>query len=309
MKTYIVNEPSKNIRTLAREAMKGKWKSAALALLIYAVCIIVPTIIIIALFGGFTEEVLMSDELMMPGEGLSTIYSILVGGAFTFGITVYFLDLIREKKSDIGQVFSGFGFYFKTLLLYAVMSIFIVLWSLLLIVPGIIAAFRYSQAFYILADDPSKDIMQCLNESKEMMKGNKAKYFCLELSFIGWYLLVYAVIVLVSTVSVSVMMFLPGSISTVVGFVGLGAVIIAAVVGAMFLMAYVMAATTVFYEMANGNLRPQSDDLPPLSQAVFENTPQLAQENSQETTQTVIELPETEVYDNDISVNDDKTEM
>ena len=58
-------------------------------------------------------------------------------------------------------------------------SLFIFLWSLLLIVPGIIAAIRYSQAFFILADDPSKGIRQCMDESKAMMNGNKMKYFCL----------------------------------------------------------------------------------------------------------------------------------
>ena len=55
--------------------------------------------------------------------------------------------------------------------------------------PGIIASIRYSQAFFILADDPSKGIRQCMDESKAMMKGNKSKYFLLSLSFIGWMLL------------------------------------------------------------------------------------------------------------------------
>ena len=266
MNAFIVTETSSNIRLLARQNLKGHWKPAVLTILIYMVCVLVPTIIIMALFGGFSEEALMSDELMAPGEGLSTVYSILVSGAFTFGLTVFFLDLVREKKTDVGSVFSGFGYYFKTLGLYVVRSVFILLWMLLLIVPGIIAAFRYSQAFYILADDPSKGIMQCLRESSNMMKGNKAKYFCMELSFIGWYLVIYAIMVIPSLLAVSSMIMLPGDVMTVIAFVLLGAGIIAGFVAALFVMAYVLSATTVFYEMANGNLRPAEAVIPSLAQ-------------------------------------------
>ena len=303
MNTYIVNEPSKNIRTLARQALSGHWKSAALAMLVYTLCIAVPTVIIIALFGGFSEEALMSEELMMPGEGLSSIYSILVTGAFTFGITVYFLDLVREKKTDLGQVFSGFGFFFKTLLLYVLMSIFIVLWSLLLIVPGIIASFRYSQAFYILADDPSKDVMQCIKESKEMMKGNKAKYFCLQLSFIGWYLLFFAVwlVTIVGGAVISIMA--PGAFALSIGIMGVG--LIALIIGAIFMMVYIMGADTIFYEMVNGNLRKETEELPPLSQAV----PVFTQEPVENVPQATNEYPELKVDNNVDSVNDDKIEL
>ena len=63
------------------------------------------------------------------------------------------------------------------------------LWSLLLIVPGVIAAYRYSQALYILLDDPAKSPIQCLRESKGMMVGHKQELFMLDLSLLGWYLL------------------------------------------------------------------------------------------------------------------------
>ena len=305
MNTYIVNESSKNIRMLGRQALSGHWKSAVLAMLIFIVCIAVPTLIIIALFGGFSEaaleDMMMNEEFMMPGEGLSSVYSILVSGAFTFGITVYFLDLVRESKSDIGQVFSGFGYYFKTLLLFVLMSIFILLWTLLFIIPGIIAAFRYSQAFYILADDPSKDIMQCLKESKALMKGNKAKYLCLQLSFIGWYLLVSAVYLVTTVISVVISIAIPGDASFVISMVILAIGVIAMFIGILILTPYVMSATTVFYEMINGNLRLEGEELPPLSQAVPEGAPVLEQES--------VEYPDLAVDNNNDSVKDDKIEF
>ncbi|MPN61797.1 hypothetical protein SDC9_209541 [bioreactor metagenome] len=102
------------------------------------------------------------------------------------------------------------------------MTIFVILWSLLLIVPGIIAAIRYSMCFYILADNPDIGIMEALNESKRMMRGNKWKYFCLNLSFIGWGLLC------ICTVGI----------------------------GFLWLTPYVETSVIAFYDIANGSLRP-----------------------------------------------------
>ena len=63
------------------------------------------------------------------------------------------------------------------------------LWSLLFVIPGIIATYSYSMSFYILRDNPDMDANAARKASIEMMKGNKWKLFCLELSFIGWMLL------------------------------------------------------------------------------------------------------------------------
>jgi uncharacterized membrane protein len=67
--------------------------------------------------------------------------------------------------------------------------IFITLWTLLLIIPGIIAALRYSQAVFIMVENPDKGIFQCIRESKEIMDGHLWEYFVLNLSFILWILL------------------------------------------------------------------------------------------------------------------------
>ena len=69
------------------------------------------------------------------------------------------------------------------------MILFIFLWMLLLIIPGIIASIAYSQTFYILAEDDTIGSMDALRKSKEMMNGYKWKYFCLVLRFVGWFLL------------------------------------------------------------------------------------------------------------------------
>ena len=66
------------------------------------------------------------------------------------------------------------------------LSRFIPSWTNLLIIPGIIAAFRYAMAFFIIADDGKCGPLEALDRSKEMMKGNKWKFFCLYWRFFGW---------------------------------------------------------------------------------------------------------------------------
>jgi uncharacterized membrane protein len=69
------------------------------------------------------------------------------------------------------------------------MILYILLWSLLFIIPGIIVAISYSMVFFILVDDPNIKITEALKKSKKMMFGYKWKYFCLGFRFIGWILL------------------------------------------------------------------------------------------------------------------------
>jgi uncharacterized membrane protein len=70
-----------------------------------------------------------------------------------------------------------------------VTGLLIILWSLLLVIPGIIAAYRYAMASYIMAQNPEIGALDAIERSKAMMNGNKLRLFCLQLSFIGWMLL------------------------------------------------------------------------------------------------------------------------
>ncbi len=107
------------------------------------------------------------------------------------GILAYQLALVRKKPFSLTIVFNSYkkiGLIFLTALL---IWIFTVLWSFLLIIPGIIAAFSYSMSFYLLADD-SYDLgqpMSIIAKSKKLMSGYKLDYFVFQLSFIGWYFL------------------------------------------------------------------------------------------------------------------------
>ncbi|HEY9575975.1 MAG TPA: DUF975 family protein, partial [Lachnospiraceae bacterium] len=94
------------------------------------------------------------------------------------------------EKPVVGDVFKGFSENFGTSVLTALLiSIYTFLWSLLLVVPGIIKGFSYAMTFYILAENPQMSATEAITESRRMMDGHKMEYFVLILSFIPWMLL------------------------------------------------------------------------------------------------------------------------
>lgn len=155
------------IRAEARASLRGKWGIAIVASLLYVV--------------------IVAGINYIPKVGPYLVY--LVSGAFLLGLSYFFLNIVRNKHASIDQIFAGFQDYVRSLIGYLVVTIFTILWSLLFIVPGIIAALRYSQTFYILADNPEISATEAIDRSKELTKGYKGQLFLLYLSFIGWLLL------------------------------------------------------------------------------------------------------------------------
>lgn len=105
------------------------------------------------------------------------------------GQVIYHLGIRRGEEMPYGCLMDGFSFAGKIILLNIVMYIFVFLWSLLFIVPGIIAAYRYRFALYNLCEDPERGVMEVLRMSKAQTKGFKGQIFVLDLTFIGWKLL------------------------------------------------------------------------------------------------------------------------
>ena len=136
----------------------------------------------------------------MPAVGVCCVYGLLVsvagafaaipllilGGPLTLGYEGYFLRKARGESAIIENLFDGFNNFGRSFVLFLLQGIFICLWSLLLVVPGIIKAFSYSMAFFILRDNPEMSGLDAITASKKMMKGYKGKLFCLCFSFIGW---------------------------------------------------------------------------------------------------------------------------
>ena len=263
----IITERCQSLRQLGRNALRGKWVQAIMAVVIYTLVMNVPVAIFDNLFGvnmanlvtddGYTYDmdVEMYSQLYnsMPQTSiLSSIWVILITGAMTLGLMIFFLAAFRGHNVVAKDVFLGFERFGKALGLLLYQMLFVFLWSLLFIIPGIIASIRYSQAFYVLADDPNKSIRQCMDESKFMMQGNKAKYFVLSLSFIGWLIL-------------SV---LPGSIlqaiiETMTDSKAVIAVI--SVIASLFMTpvyAYMFSTMAGFYEILSGHLIKETEPAP-----------------------------------------------
>lgn len=117
------------------------------------------------------------------------IIGFILGAAFTVGLSKFILNIVNYKKSKFTDVFFGFKIFFKSMGMYLIMLVIIMIGLICFIVPGFIAAIGLSMAPYILAEDKEKGVIQSLKESWELMSGYKLDYFILELSFIPWFIL------------------------------------------------------------------------------------------------------------------------
>lgn len=114
---------------------------------------------------------------------------LLLEGFLMVGLATVLLKLVRGGTAvDFGDLLSAKNNMATVLLLSLLKNIFIILWSFLFVIPGIVKTYSYSMAYYISADHPDYDWKKCIDESRRMMNGNKWRLFCLDLSFIGWYI-------------------------------------------------------------------------------------------------------------------------
>lgn len=115
---------------------------------------------------------------------------LIVGSAVELGYNAFNIRLYEtSEKPSVGMLFSRFSIFGKALGLRLLVMLKTLLWTLLFIIPGIIAAYRYSMAPYLMAEHPELTVTEAIEQSKTLMKGNKWRLFCLQLSFIGWILL------------------------------------------------------------------------------------------------------------------------
>ena len=140
---------------------------------------------------GRTEAAmqLMSRAMPGPGESLIDVLLHLALSVVSVGFTIFTLNTVRKNAPDFGNLLDGFGMMPRLLWLLILEALFVMLWSCLFVIPGIIAAYRYSLAVYIMIDHPELGAMDCIRESKRMTQGYKAQLFKLDLSFLLWLLL------------------------------------------------------------------------------------------------------------------------
>ena len=176
---YTVIQSNWVMRAAARKQLKGVWGKMALAFFIYLVISIVPQLV-------FSEHGLVYISAL---EMTIAIVMLVVSGPFALGWAGFYLKRVRGEEIAIRNIFDGFSRFLQSFLAMFFFCLFILLWGLLLIVPGIVKGFGYSMVFNILYDNPGMKPLEALKKSQTMMKGYKYKYFVLNMSFIGWFLL------------------------------------------------------------------------------------------------------------------------
>ena len=204
---------ARQVRAIARSALRGMW-GVALVVALVAVIIgdvnaaVLPSFTVqagdafytVGSSDGFSYlvhipfafELAFAEPFGFLGVviGIYGVVVLIIGGAVRQGLCQFSINLIKkDAPAEFNVLFSKFSNLGKCLLLNLAMWLLIFAWSLLLIVPGIIAAYRYAMAPYIMAQNPDIGMMDAIGQSKELMRGHKGRLFWLSLTFIGWVLL------------------------------------------------------------------------------------------------------------------------
>ena len=141
------------------------------------------------LFELYANELTLIADILIIAVIIACVVGIavlLIGSIVSVGYSKFNLNIIDLKKIELPQIFSFFNHWSTAVLTALLKTLYIFLWSLLFIVPGIIAAYRYSMTSFILAENPDLSPDEAVAESKRIMQGNKWRLFCLQFSFIGW---------------------------------------------------------------------------------------------------------------------------
>lgn len=196
-----------DFRKIARDGLSGRWATA------------IGTCLVASLFGvtyfnnrnifefvfnrGGEGNVIrislgnFSEAITSPYSGLIilaviwTTICFIVGGALTLGYARFNMNLVARDRRAVyySELFSQFRRLGAGFCMIFLRWLFVLLWSLLFIIPGIIASYSYSMTAYIMIDHPEYSAYEAIMASRDMMRGHKWRLFCLHISFIGWYIL------------------------------------------------------------------------------------------------------------------------
>ena len=136
--------------------------------------------------GKFFNYPLVSFAVLIIAA-LAAFYYILVGNVITIGSKGWFLRYWRGESPPVSDVFAGFSSYYSSFVTTGLLKgIYVFLWSLLFIIPGIVMGYAYSMADYIICEYPHLTASRALELSRRITYGYKAELFVFDLSFLGW---------------------------------------------------------------------------------------------------------------------------
>ena len=179
------NLTCKEMRQRGKASLKNKWGIAIGVTIIYVLIVIALSVL------PQVMQISKMKSLAVIGITvlLISIISFAVQAALVLGLNNCFIKIVKGEEAGVGTLFSRFNYILKATGLLLLMTIKAFLWSLLFVIPGIVAAYRYSLAMYLMAEDPEMGVVEAIDKSKEIMKGKKGRLFTLQLSFIGWFIL------------------------------------------------------------------------------------------------------------------------
>ncbi len=157
------------IKDSALKVLENKWELyVGITLVFFALSAVVFAVCYLSPFGGIL------NLLMFP---------------IAWGLAIIFLKAFRGTECSLSNLFDGFKDFSRIFLTILLQTLYVALWLMLFIIPGIIKGLSYSQTNFVLADNPNLKYDAAITRSSQLMQGHKMEYFLFILSFIGWYLL------------------------------------------------------------------------------------------------------------------------
>lgn len=201
-----------DFRRIARESLRGKWLIAVLTGLVAAILggaasegpeinfyfqggtaqvnleVLGQDVPLLRLTDGQLSGIVLAELLRYVAVAalVIAIAQFILGCIVTVGYACFNLRLVDGEEVSLDTLFKYFP-QWKTMVIAGLLqTLYVILWSLLFVIPGIIASYRYAMTSFILAENPELTASEAIDRSKELMDGNKWRLFCLGLSFIGW---------------------------------------------------------------------------------------------------------------------------
>lgn len=245
---------SADYRALALDALRGRWKTAVLAGLIASVLganIVSSSDRVISNMSRNTNgDTPGFAGLLSTGSVLAVlvicilawaVFTFIVSGAARLGYARFNLNLADGRDAALSDLASQKHRLWDGFCMNFLQGLYVALWSLLLLIPGVVKAYSYAMTPYIMAEHPGLTANEAITESRRIMDGNKWRLFCLDLSFLGWELLC----TLPMLIGVSLVFAFTHSADTVLVLLILLSIPLSA--GFFFLHPYEEAAWAIFY--------------------------------------------------------------
>lgn len=188
-----------DLRARARQSLKGNYWTAVMVAFVAAIfgsllngggfSIDIDADAMKDLFGKIPRIVTLYLAFVGSFASVLSIVTFVLGGVVQLGYVKYLLNQHDGQPCDVKDLFSMFHMFTKGFLQALLRGIYVFLWTLLFIIPGIVKAYSYAMTPFIMVENPELTANEAITASRTLMDGHKGDLFTLDLSFIGWRLL------------------------------------------------------------------------------------------------------------------------